>query len=749
MPNINFNSCPNAEFEFATPMTVGVPIAAVNISAVNAPGTVTMSIRGVSFESAGFATDHCGPGAPIAPCPPTDPCCSPQTLFGITIAVSGGTATISGTPTESGKTIVFTLRATAEGVNCDRTYRIPLVRRGVDLALVLDRSGSMGWGYGGNTSPPPGQRRWDGLLTGLGVLQAHLGGGSIEVLSTDMLALRMFAGSVITPVAPFNGGLVSLETQVNQITVALNGVTPSGSTALGGGVVVARDILLAGSPNNGKAMILFSDGVQNAGDKVRVTVPNQYTHTDGNQKLSGPSSEIAIHTICLGSSGHNPPLMQGIAANNGGQSLITTTGAEASFVEFFTDHLISILSGNSPQYVDKVHDVFPGSIESVNPPFEYTFPVNRGVGSVNVTLLAPSRFEPHFTTLELDGTSLLDFAQQTSGSGFVSVAVRFPMDAMPGTTLDGEWRVGIALGAQTRAPTPFTLMVVADDHTVRPTYSLGASAFRVGDTLMPSLRLHQGGRSIEDAEVGVIVLKPGDDLNDLLARATVDFTIDPNDPNSPDTAKLAALMEDPEFLETIRARDQLLNLPYDAGRGEYRASFDGLDVTGVYQVVFRVTADDPVVGRIQRYHQQSAYVRFGDVDMAGSQLSASAGPEGTTLIDCRPVATNGKFIGPGWGPAIAIDAPGASVSNVIDRGDGRYTIVVAGPLDGRGTLSISGEPIFEGDLRELRCFGPDLGLLERLRCWILRLGLPGWFVWLILIVPLLLLLLLILWLLRR
>jgi hypothetical protein len=512
-------------------------------------------------------------------------------VFGVTLTAVGSTVTVTGAPTTAGVTLVFTLRATAGGVNCDRTYRMDLVRLPLDLMVVLDRSGSMNWGYNGEFSVPENQRRWFGLRTGIGVLRSQL--SMLTLLSGDRLGMRLFASNVVTPASPFNAGLVSMQADLSELEVVLNPpVTPGGATAMGDGILAARDLLLPGTSGNKKAMIVFTDGQQNVGDLVNPALP---TRTNSGQPLrtrAGQVGEIDIHTVCLANNGPHADLMQNIAAQNGGEHLITSTGQAADFSTFFALHLPNILAGSSPQYVDVRKDAFPASVEGGDPTYELVFPVNRGVTSLVVTLLAPSRQEPHFQSLTKDGTELIQFAEQTRGPDFVSIGLRFPVDQGDGT-LHGEWTVRVGLGTRPRTEVPFTLMVLVDDHLVKPTYSRGAERLKVNDVLSPAVTLHRAGTAIQNAQVRALVQKPGDEVDDLVARAKVGFSTDPNDPNSPDIAKLTVLLEDPDFLERIRLQDRLVNLGYDAARDAYVGSFNGLDVAGIYQVLYRISVDDP------------------------------------------------------------------------------------------------------------------------------------------------------------
>ena len=185
-------SCPNAVFDLPN-QVAGQAISIPAITAINAPsGAPTITIESISVDGLG-----------TLPGPYTSPFLLNLGLLttDITMTVNPGNVTFSTpvggvNPLGAGQVIHFTLMATSGAVQCDRSYNVKIVAP-VDLMVVLDGSGSMGWGYDGNFSPPAGLRRWDGLLTGVGVLKTSIGG--ITLLNNDSLGLRLFSSAVITP----------------------------------------------------------------------------------------------------------------------------------------------------------------------------------------------------------------------------------------------------------------------------------------------------------------------------------------------------------------------------------------------------------------------------------------------------------------------------------------------------------------------------------------------------------------------
>ena len=537
-PSINCGGGANPLFIYAPPdataQVAGTAVSSVAISTTNVPGgeTVTMSIRTV---------DEFSPSTGVSPICGT-PCASPVSVLGISINIVGSTITFSGNfnSTAAGHTISFTIRAilSPSGNTFDRNYEIPIIRKPVDYMVVLDGSGSMEWGYGGPPVVASPNRRWDGLKTGIGVMNAQL--SALTLQTNDRLGFRMFSTGVIVPGAPFNANLVPMTApNIASLTAAVPVNAPGGWTALGDGILAGRNMLLTGVATNTKAMIVFSDGEQNQGDMIKEMAPNAYQETILGQNISN-SGQIKFYTINLGVSGSNPLMMSRIADNNGGANhfLNTPAGAAGDFTTFFSMQLANILSGSSPQVVDVRKGSFPTGVPSVT---EQSFSINKGAGSVIVTLIIPTRSEAVFTSFMKDGTELIQFAQQTSGPGFKTIFLRLPHTGVP--ALNGEWKIKAQLGSTPKDATPYTLMVVTDDHIVHPEYSLGGTNFKVGNSISPVVKLRlAGGNPITNATVKALISVPGDDINDLLATTTADFNGTGVDSASPDINKLAVLL---------------------------------------------------------------------------------------------------------------------------------------------------------------------------------------------------------------
>jgi hypothetical protein len=674
------------------------------------------------------------------------------------------TAQITLTPdvtTAVGFPINFRIRVTTNGADPgfetgQRDYQINILRKPVDLALVLDRSGSMAWSLdGANFSPPPGESRWELLKEGVDIMAYHL---DLLKGTDDQIAVRMFADNdfLVPSAAPFNAAapiamnttnLAALDKSTGSLWTG-NGLTPLGGTPLGNGIIAGRDQLLNGIAGNNhtKAMIVFSDGEQNTGNQqVKTTMPDAYTKTILNETLRGnpPNNIIKIYTVNLGFSGIAPDMMQKIGEENGGSFLNngisgTVTDINNYFMSAaFTTAITNILAGNSPQFIDLRTSVFPATPAGA-PVSSESFVVNKGASTLIVTLLGTKRrYEPHFTSITKDGKELIQYVKQRSKDGYISFSIKFPVPGLPNIGSEGEWIVKTALGANPGKSLPYGMMIIADDHGLKPTYSLGAKNIKVGQTIQPKVTLRHRGKSLDNAKVELWIVKPGDDINDLVARSKTPFEKQPGDSSSPGAAKLAALMKDSAFVKRIMNQQGSITLAYDKTAEAYTASFNDLKVAGVYQAIYRISGKDTALGTIERFYQESFYVRFPDIDPKNTKIAVSTDPSGNSVITFIPQTSQGRLIGSGWASTITLDESSARIINIVDKGDGSYEIHVKGKVAEPVKISVAGEPAYTPKTKltaDADCNDPNAGFLTRVKCWLISMGLPGWIIWLILAV---------------
>ncbi len=680
------------------------------------PGSTNPTSVGAVYQNA-FSVTSTDPNDLLQPQWKIDPVDQPTAdYYKITIGPATGLMTGNPYPAHSGDVplhIIYTSGSTS-GTQ-EILFTLTILRMPVDLVLVLDKSGSMSSSYDGtNPFAPAGHRRWDGLVTGVGVI-ASLLSGTVPTYPADKIGLRYFQSNVPPAGSIYNGGVIPITgPNLDSLTANVSRNGPGTNTALGDGIVEGRKIQLPGTAGNRKAMIVFSDGLQNSGDLVQTSGGDAYKKTVAGHNLSkddmvSDTAVTTINTICLNISGDNPATMEAIADNNGpgeytnGSAFDNNTFTTTSFL----GTMQSILSGSSPQYID----VRSGQFKADSGKQAYlkdTFTVNKSVSSLFVALAA---LNARITSVVKDGQELIQYIKKSSGPGYQAISVSFPMSYFPALKPEGQWIItatgnvttpGIAVAAAGAASPDYTISMTVEDHLNHISYSLNRG-LKVGDTLHAAASIIRNISPLTTATVQALVIKPGDDINDLIARADVKYTVTPGDSSTPNVYKLAELLKDSAFLTKIKGLNRLVSLTYDPGTKTYTGSYPELDIAGVYRVIYTVSNND-TNGIINRYYLKSFNVRFKDVDLGASGVSVTIDSlTRNAIIIFRPVSSTGKYIGSGWGSSIGLQAQtaGLKIVSVEDLGDGSYKLHLSGPLSGDGVLTIANDTVYSGNLGDI------------------------------------------------
>lgn len=168
----------------------------------------------------------------------------------------------------------------------------PNHRKGRDLVLSLDTSGSMG--ESGYDKEEPTQRKFDSVVQVLG--------NFIKERYDDNLGVVTF-GDFAFALSPLTYDRTSLAFVLKYLDVGLAG----NNTAIGDGLIQAINLFKKSTTNN-KVIILLSDGYQNSG-----------THSPKEAVILAKEQDIKIYTIGIGkSSDYDERLLQTIAKESGG-----------------------------------------------------------------------------------------------------------------------------------------------------------------------------------------------------------------------------------------------------------------------------------------------------------------------------------------------------------------------------------------------------------------------------------------------
>ncbi len=636
--------------------------------------------------------------------------------------------TIAGTPTETG-TFSFTLVVTNSDASKTQTRDIKVtISKDLQVVLVLDRSGSMAWSLTSMT-------RWEALKN---AVSSFVNKYQALQRSNDKLSITYFDTDV-TPASACCNGLVAVAPGL-QTTVAndLQANNPGGWTNLGKGIQVSQTKLSDAS--KGRSILVFTDGEQNQvpmvgndGKSIGGT-PLPANNTPGN---------IKIYTIGLYGPGVMNTMLQNLAGYTGGTYNHTETGNDLAAA--FDAALASILANSSPQLVKRsTTKLTPGA--GMQKLLE--FPVNNRVDKLLLEFTFDKKFETNQLTRMLYQIKVLHdsanvtYSARTSYAGNYtnSMLLTFYFNNYTETPIapQGKWEVFMSDSMMRVGQVLVT--AIADDHNFHMTRTLGNQQPKVKDKYPIAMQLDWLGHAIKNADVQAVVLRPGEDLGDILAKNPfVAKLSSAQDAGSPGQQKFDQLIaNDSTFRALMQSKSENAVALKHTANGKYEGTFDGLTVTGTYNLLIRVKAVDSAGGTIERFHEESFYTAFGGIDLASSAISTRI-DNGLLIMNIKPMSKDKKLIGPGYGNAFTVSNPDIKIDKVVDNQDGSYVITYSGKIDAATTLGVAGQDVYTGKLQDA---GSSGSIVDKIKAWLESLGLPAWTIWIILLLIILLLALL-------
>lgn len=665
------------------------------------------------------------------------------TFHGINVQLPPGVTDVNPVPqtdqvsiSDSGPLVVgsfsFTLVVTSEdGLDTQtRTYEI-IINQPMDLVLVFDRSGSM------NSNTPTGNSRWDALKDAASNF-ANL----YQALerTDDRLSITYFETDLVPASACCNTFINFTNTIGTTVSTDLNANSPGGATAMGLGLQNAQTKL--SDPSRTRSILLFTDGRQNQNPMVNL---NGQGYSDASTIPSG----LRIFTVGIDiPNGNYLTTLQNLAVNNQGSFNTTDDGSAFTFVASagadvrgdlssgFTDQYVAMLSGSSPQLIDRSSTSF----SSGSAPFTLqSFPLNNKVNHLLLEFSFNRKFEiPELAQIlariqvTKDGNPVTTYATPSWAGNYTNTLLltfTFNQPGGPPLSPEGNWAVQMADVSSFKI-THGNLTSLADDHRLHIRKDFGNKDPKVNESFPVSLTLDWLSHPITDANAEAIVLRPGEDLNDLLARNPL--VVDPSgaqDAATPGTQKYEQLMDtDSAFRAMIEKTENMVPLTHTAD-GIYKGTFNGLNVSGVYRILFRVTGTHADAGQYQRILTESFYVSFASVDLEASAVTSQV-VNGKLEVNMRPITPYGRYVGPAMGDAFSVDNPGINIDQVTDHQDGSYTLVFSGNINDDTKVQLLGQEIYSGPLVKL---GKSGSFIDKIIDFLKSLGLPMWLIWLILI----------------
>jgi hypothetical protein len=202
---------------------------------------------------------------------------------GAPMAADAGVVTSWTSPSNGSSFLAGTIINPAGSANASGT----LGGTGLDLALVLDSSGSMALINNGKS-----RQEWQ-QLAAIALVDA------LPAASTSVTIVEFDSNATLL------SRLVPLSTAKAQVVSAINAVDASGGTTIGAGIDIARGELIGANATSGRTqmMVVVSDG-SSSGSPA------------GNAASAIAAGVDAVHSV--GIPGHNVPTMQAIAASGNG-----------------------------------------------------------------------------------------------------------------------------------------------------------------------------------------------------------------------------------------------------------------------------------------------------------------------------------------------------------------------------------------------------------------------------------------------
>ncbi|MBI9055427.1 MAG: VWA domain-containing protein [Bacteroidales bacterium] len=537
----------------------------------------------------------------------------------------------------------FTLNVD-DGVNPveQQNFIIPIIRDSVKLVLALDVSGSMILPVTGGTGT-----RLDALKEAVYALVFKL--EELKQGLGDSLSLTYFSSTVIDPNIPISKDFIVIDNDFtqwswNEVHSDLDPRIPMQMTAMGEGLLHAKNKLkLDNSENLKRLVFLFTDGLQNWGNQVKADgISYTATNDSLNNYSTNPKDSIQYFPIATWGAGAEPVILQEIANKSDGEVLYVTPATDLT--DWFNNQLVNMLDQGSPQIV------LNKSISNLSGDLSIPFSMNEHVNTLLIQLNTTDNVE---LSIIKDGVNLNSRARVNSSDNFTILSYHFPIINDPAINSGGDWK--IILKGETQ--NPLSLSVIVDDHYLDYECTSNKSLYTVGDVIQLKTTLTHIGDAIVGSgnTVTAIVLKPGDDLGDLLSTYDTpeldDSLVDVDEGASQKFNEL--MMNDTSFFNALLPNEQIVNLT-DEGNGVFSGYFSATELAGFYNIIYLMDGEIVNFGKFKRRKTKSVVFVFGQVEEEEPEVVENAPPsssgsnKGLTVLKIRPRNKYDKYMGPGF-----------------------------------------------------------------------------------------------------
>ncbi len=549
----------------------------------------------------------------------------------------------------------------------------------VDVALVMDRSGSM------NDSVPvsSGNRPKIDLLKDAASLFLDL----MRLDAGDELGEVSFAGAVTTDFGPGDVLTPLTEDNLDEAKDAVTALSAGGSTNIRDALQQGLDLITdAANASHRRVLIFFSDGMRTAGgDPTEAAFLNQFA-----------ANGVTIYSVGFGTQGGtgnagiDVDLLGTLAnANPGEPGFFHVTESAAALDKFFVNAVAGAV--RSEVVVDPEGDLAAGQSATVEAMLGRddsfaTFILGWDNPALNLNLAVRSP-----TGLEVNAGNAASFADRVTVLNrptYRLMTLRFPLTTGPSEDHSGRWRMIIRNPGN--AIVHYAASVIAET-TIRARWHQpqpgGGGSFRPGNAVPLTVNVAgRGGTPLSGARVIVTPNVPLVNLGNLLAAAgitPVELGRIPRERNGEplsEQERLYLALQNRVGGGNLVPRADAPAFELTPGRaaGEYLGAFTGTRLAGTYNFVARV---EGLAGDCERFQREvGGSVGVGPVPDPG-RTGVTVGwidprnPGGGITVTVTPVGSGGDYVGPGSGGLVVV-TPGGSVapsSSVVDNLDGSYS----------------------------------------------------------------------------
>lgn len=478
-----------------------------------------------------------------------------------------------------------------------------------------------------------------------------------------------------------------------QIQNKVNDQTANGGTPVGQGLLRAKYGLDNVSFNPGplppsKAIVLFSDGLQNAPPLISTPQNANYSnpsYPNINAQQTFAANDITIYSIYFGpETGWGYALMNQVKDETGGDYVYgAATELELANVYYAIRGMVDDMVYQEQDGLVTVGESWPY--------FEVNF--DNAVDSATVAITWPLGNGQTRLTIDRrqkgDLQWIVNNAPTTTSNAPHSFQVyRFE----PGTNT--TWEFQVRQISPTQGETNYAAAVFSNVGA-RINASLDDVGFEAGKPLPMYVDLHSGAHPLEEAKVTALVKVPARSFSSTLQKYFRKFT-HPRNSNNDDTNQVAAILpqlkkflkEDFGSEEIYVYRDVELELRDDGiapdkkkGDGRYTALLTGdqTRVAGNYKVNFKAVGELLSGRMFERCTQLSTICNVGLPDKNRSAVEMSLSPlqPGTpqlVTITILPVDNYGNAAFPGSAHQIKVIAQKGSLKDgIVDNQDSSFT----------------------------------------------------------------------------